>query len=86
MKNTEYKDIFDFGEEALAINDKFSNTTFPTMKNAFTIGENIREMKNVSPLATVKFFNQSTLPSLPHDCIVWLFLNIIHSIILFLSL
>ncbi len=60
MKNTAYKDIFNFGEEALSINDKFSNTTFPTMKNAFTIGENIREMKNVSPLATVKFFNQST--------------------------
>lgn len=60
MKNTDYKDVFDFGEGALSFNNKFSNISFPTIKNAFTIGENIRGMKNVSPLATVKFFNQST--------------------------
>jgi len=60
MKNTEYKDIFDFGEEALSMNNKFPANSFPSIKNAFTIGENIRGMKNVNPLATVKFFNQST--------------------------
>lgn len=60
MKNTEYKDVFDFGEEALSMNNKFPANSFPSIKNAFTIGENIRGMKNVSPLATVKFFNQST--------------------------
>lgn len=60
MKNTEYKDIFDFGEEALSMNNKFPANSFPSIKNAFTTGEKIRGMNNVSPLATVKFFNQST--------------------------
>lgn len=60
MKNTEYRDVFDFGEEALSFNNKFSSPSFPSIKNAFTIGENIRGMTNVSPQATVKFFNQST--------------------------
>ncbi|WP_262893043.1 hypothetical protein [Chryseobacterium culicis] len=57
MKNTEYKDVFDIGEEALSMENKFS---FPSMQKAFTIGEDIRGMNNVSPLATVKLFNQST--------------------------
>ena len=56
MKNTDYKDVFDVGEEALSMENKFS---FPSFKNAFTIGENIRGMSSVSPLATVKLFNQS---------------------------
>ncbi|WP_294233687.1 zincin-like metallopeptidase toxin domain-containing protein, partial [uncultured Chryseobacterium sp.] len=60
MKNTEYKDVFDFGEEALSMEDKFSAPSFPSFKNAFTLGENIRGMTNVSPLATVKFFNQTS--------------------------
>ncbi|MCJ8152628.1 hypothetical protein MKJ01_02485 [Chryseobacterium sp. SSA4.19] len=59
MQNTEYKDVFDIGEEALSMENKFSTVSFPSFKNAFTIGENIRGMSNVSPLATVKFFNQS---------------------------
>ncbi|MGR3855155.1 zincin-like metallopeptidase toxin domain-containing protein [Chryseobacterium indologenes] len=57
MKNTDYKDVVDIGEEALSMDNKFS---FPSMQKAFTIGENIRGMNNVSPLATVKLFNQST--------------------------
>ncbi|WP_288438432.1 zincin-like metallopeptidase toxin domain-containing protein [uncultured Chryseobacterium sp.] len=56
MKNTEYKDVFDIGEEVLSMENKFS---FPSMQKAFSIGENIRGMNNVSPLATVKLFNQS---------------------------
>jgi len=60
MKNTEYKDVFDFGEEILSMDNKFSTPSFPSFKNTFTIGENIRGMKNVSPLATVKFFNQTS--------------------------
>lgn len=60
MKNTEYKDVFDFGSEALSMENKFNGINFPTYKNAFTIGENIRGMTNVSPLATVKFFNQTS--------------------------
>ncbi|ROI02309.1 hypothetical protein EGI16_15675 [Chryseobacterium sp. G0240] len=56
MKNTDYKDVFDVGDEALSMDNKFS---FPTFNNSFTIGENIRGMSNVSPLATVKLFNQS---------------------------
>ena len=60
MKNTEYKDVFDFGEEALSMENKFSALSFPSFKNAFTLGENIRGMTNVSPLATVKFFNQTS--------------------------
>ncbi len=59
MKNTEYKDVFDFSEEALSMENKFSAPSFPSFKNAFTLGENIRGMNNVSPLATVKFFNQT---------------------------
>lgn len=59
MKNTEYKDVFDFSEEALSMGNKFSAPSFPSFKNAFTLGENIRGMTNVSPLATVKFFNQT---------------------------
>jgi len=59
MKETEYKDVFDVGEEALSMDNKFSYPAFPSLKNAFTIGENIRGMSNVSPLATVKLFNQS---------------------------
>lgn len=60
MKNTEYENVFDFGEEVLSMDNKFSTSAFPSFKKSFTIGENIRGMKNVSPLATVKFFNQST--------------------------
>ncbi len=60
MKNTEYKDVFDFGEEALSMENKFSAPSFPSFKNAFTLGENIRGMTNVNPLATVKFFNQTS--------------------------
>lgn len=56
MKNTDYKDVFDIGNEALSMDNKFS---FPAFKNAFTIGQNIHGMNNVSPLATVKLFNQS---------------------------
>ncbi|MEI3788455.1 MULTISPECIES: hypothetical protein [unclassified Chryseobacterium] len=59
MKNTEYKDVIDVGDEALSMENKFSYPAFPSFKNAFTIGENIRGMSNVSPLATVKLFNQS---------------------------
>lgn len=59
MKNTEYKDVFDISDEALSMDDKFSFPAFPSFKNVFTIGENIRGMNNVSPLATVKLFNQS---------------------------
>lgn len=59
MKNTEYKDVFDMGDKALSMDNKFSFPAFPSFKNAFTIGENIRGMSNVSPLATVKLFNQS---------------------------
>ena len=57
MKNTDYKDVFDIGEEALWMENKLS---FPSIQNAFTVGENIRGINNVSPLATVKLFNQST--------------------------
>lgn len=60
MKNTEYKDMFDFGAEALSMDHTFSTTQFPSLKNTFTIGEHIRGMNHVSPLATVKFFNQSS--------------------------
>ncbi|WP_284462826.1 hypothetical protein [Chryseobacterium sp.] len=60
MKNTDYKDVFDIGSEALSMDNKFSFSEFPSLKTAFTIGENIRGMSNVSPLATVKLFNQST--------------------------
>ncbi|AZA78817.1 hypothetical protein EG347_15530 [Chryseobacterium sp. G0186] len=60
MKNTDYKDVFDIGDEALSMDNKFSFPAFPTLKTAFTTGENIRGMSNVSPLATVKLFNQST--------------------------
>lgn len=60
MKNTEYKDMFDFGAEALSMDHAFSTTQFPSLKNTFTIGEHIRGMNHVSPLATVKFFNQSS--------------------------
>ncbi|WP_185155102.1 zincin-like metallopeptidase toxin domain-containing protein [Chryseobacterium sp. c4a] len=60
MKNTDYKDVFDIGNEALSMENKFSFQTFPSIKNAFATGENIRGMSNVSPLATVKLFNQST--------------------------
>jgi len=60
MKNTEYKDVFDFGEEMLSMDNKFSSPSFSAVKSAFTIGETIRGMTNVSPLATVKIFNQST--------------------------
>lgn len=59
MKNTDYKDLFDMGDEALSMDNKFSFPTFPAFNNAFTIGENIRGMSNVSPLATIKLFNQS---------------------------
>ena len=59
MKNTEYKDVFDFGEEALSMNNKFSSPSFPSFKNAFPVGENIRGMSNVSPLVTVKLKNQT---------------------------
>jgi hypothetical protein len=60
MKNTEYKDVFDVGDEALSMENKFSYPTFPSFKNTFTIGENIRGMNNVSPLATYKFYNQNS--------------------------
>lgn len=60
MKNTEYKDVFDVGDEALSMENKFSYPAFPSFKNAFTIGENIRGMSNVSPLATYKFYNQNS--------------------------
>ncbi|WP_294332688.1 zincin-like metallopeptidase toxin domain-containing protein [uncultured Chryseobacterium sp.] len=60
MKNTEYKDVFDFGEDALSMENKFSAPSFPSFKNAFILGENIRGMTNVSPLATAKFFNQTS--------------------------
>lgn len=56
MKNTDYKDVFDIGADALSMENNF---LFPSMQNAFTIGENVRGMNNVSPLATVKLFNQS---------------------------
>lgn len=59
MKNIEYEDVFDIGEEALSMENKFFQSSFPSFKNTFSIGENIRGMTNVSPLATVKFFNQS---------------------------
>ncbi|MBB6371506.1 hypothetical protein [Chryseobacterium shigense] len=59
MKNTEYKDVFDIGNEALSVDNKFVVPAFPSLKNPFTMGENIRGMSNVSPLATVKLFNQS---------------------------
>ncbi|KFF28065.1 hypothetical protein [Chryseobacterium vrystaatense] len=59
MKKTEYKDVFDVGDEALSMENKFSYPTFPSLNNPFTIGENIRGMNNVSPLATVKLFNQT---------------------------
>ncbi|MGE8432424.1 hypothetical protein [Chryseobacterium joostei] len=60
MKNTDYKDVLDIGNEALSMDNKFSFSEFPSLKTAFTIGKNIRGMSNVSPLATVKLFNQST--------------------------
>ncbi|MGU3374353.1 zincin-like metallopeptidase toxin domain-containing protein [Chryseobacterium sp. M5A1_1a] len=60
MKNTDYKDVLDIGNEALSMDNKFSFPVFPSLKTAFTTGENIRGMNNVSPLATVKLFNQST--------------------------
>ncbi|PTT41941.1 hypothetical protein DBR28_03240, partial [Chryseobacterium sp. HMWF028] len=60
MKNTDYKDVFDTGQEALSMENKFYFPAFTSFQNAFTIGENIRGMNNVSPLATVKLFNQST--------------------------
>ncbi|WP_294280767.1 hypothetical protein [uncultured Chryseobacterium sp.] len=56
MKNREYKDVFDLGTEALSMDNTFSPVQFPSFKNTFTIGEHIRGMNHVSPLATVKFF------------------------------
>jgi len=60
MKNTEYNDVFDIGGEALSVDNKFVFPTFPSLKTPFTIGENIRGMNNVSPLATYKFYNQNS--------------------------
>lgn len=60
MKNTEYEDVFDFGQEVVSMDNKFSISAFPSFKKSFTIGEKIRGMNNVNPLATVKFFNQSS--------------------------
>jgi len=45
MKNTEYKDMFDFGAEALSMDHAFSTTQFPSLKNTFTIGEQIEKTK-----------------------------------------
>ncbi|REC48841.1 hypothetical protein [Chryseobacterium pennipullorum] len=59
MENTDYKDIFDIGNEALSMDNQLSFPSFPSFKAAFTIGENIRGMSNVNPLATVKLFNQT---------------------------
>ncbi|WP_051891009.1 hypothetical protein [Chryseobacterium sp. JM1] len=59
MKNTEYKGVFDIGEEVLSMDNKFVLPTFPSLKNPFTVGENMRGMNNLSPLATVKLFNQT---------------------------
>ncbi|WP_294276611.1 hypothetical protein [uncultured Chryseobacterium sp.] len=61
MKNTEYKDMFDFGAEALSMDHTISTTQFPSLKNTFTIGEHIRGMNHVSPLAMVKFFILGTI-------------------------
>lgn len=60
MKNTEYKDIFDFSEEALSIEKQFAFPKFSSINTTFNIGETIRGMSNVNPLATVKFFNQTS--------------------------
>ncbi|ASW75174.2 hypothetical protein CJF12_13365 [Chryseobacterium piperi] len=60
MKNTKYQDVFDFGAEALSIENKFNGFNFPNSQNAHKIGETIRGMSNVSPLATVKLFNQTS--------------------------
>ncbi|WP_431611523.1 zincin-like metallopeptidase toxin domain-containing protein [Chryseobacterium sp. 'Rf worker isolate 10'] len=59
MKNTDYKDVFDIGEEALSMKSKFSTFSNPLFTNT-NPGESIRGMNNVSPLATYKFYNQNT--------------------------
>jgi hypothetical protein len=59
MKNTEYKDVFDIGEEALSMKNKFSAFLNPLFTDNNS-GEFIRGMNNVSPLATYKFYNQNT--------------------------
>lgn len=60
MKNTKYQDVFDFGAEALSMENKFNGFNFPNFQNTPKIGETIRGMSNVSPLATVKLFNQTS--------------------------
>jgi hypothetical protein len=57
MKNTEYKDVFDIGEEALSMENKFP--TLILNQNPFKTGENIRGMNNVSPLVAEKLYNQT---------------------------
>lgn len=52
MKNTEYKNVFDVGEEALSIKNKFSFNKSVQFQN--TLGETVRGMRNVSPILQVK--------------------------------
>lgn len=52
MKNTEYKDVFDFGEEALSMENKFSFDKNIQIQN--TLGETIRGMKRISPILQTK--------------------------------
>lgn len=52
MKNTEYKDVFDFGEEALSMGNNFSIDENIQIQN--TLGETIRGMKRISPILQTK--------------------------------
>jgi hypothetical protein len=52
MKNTEYKDVFDIGEEALSMENKFSFNKNIQIQN--TLGETIRGMSRVSPILQTK--------------------------------
>lgn len=52
MKNTEYKDVFDFGEKALSVNEKFLFSKNLQFQN--TIGETVRGMRGISPVLQIK--------------------------------
>ncbi|MEI7488836.1 MAG: hypothetical protein WCJ72_15790 [Chryseobacterium sp.] len=59
MKNTEYKDVFDFGEEALSMDNKFYNINIPTYKDILEKEETVRGLSNVTPLVVEKIYNQT---------------------------
>ncbi|SDI61516.1 HNH endonuclease signature motif containing protein [Chryseobacterium jejuense] len=58
MKNTDYKDVFDIGKEALSMKNKF--IVPPISQMPFLIGENVRGMSNVNPDVAVKINNKNS--------------------------